>query len=86
LLDIDLKEEIGESLKLLVDEGMKEFLQHHFIPAKSNLLYKPEKGDFQRILLFYGIDLKLFFPEITAFTTGQKAHFNKKGIFPLKIK
>lgn len=49
-------------------------------------MYKPEKGDFQRILLFYGIDLKLIFPEITAFTTGQKAHFNKKGIFPLKIK
>jgi len=82
LLDIDLKEEIDESLKLLVDESMKEFLNLHFIPTKSNLILDtPENGDFHRVTLFYGIDLKSFFPNITSFTTGQKAYFNRKGIF-----
>ncbi len=60
---------------------MKEFLKHHFIPPKSNLILdKQENGDFERIILFYGINLKSIFPEITSFTTGQKAYFDRKGI------
>ena len=60
---------------------LTSFFETSFIPPKSNLILdKQENGDFERIILFYGINLKSIFPEIISFTTGQKAYFDRKGI------
>jgi hypothetical protein len=77
-----LREEIEETMALLVDDRMSSFLKKNYLAKNSSILIdETVKETFREISRNYKIDLKALFPNLSNFTTGHRAFFNEKGIF-----
>jgi hypothetical protein len=80
LLDIGLREEIEETMTLLVDDRMSFFLKKNFYSKNlSTLIENTENINFQEISRKYGINLKTIFPNLARFSTSHRAFFKEKG-------
>ncbi len=69
LLDIGLREEIEETMTLLVDDRMSFFKKKNFYSKNlSTLIENTENINFQEISRKYGINLKTIFPNLARFS------------------
>ena len=81
LLDIELRDDIENMKKTLIDTRIPIFLNKYSAFKKQNCFESKRNGNKEEIYTKYKIDLASLIPDLKSFTTAQKATLNHKSNF-----